>query len=174
MKSVLGPESKMGVKLVEVLGTGKSLRVLRRAEMETNSPRRRERYIAACIDRAQRIAELEQWLIDNPDPFEILDPEEMRGPASEELKQYYRQASNVEKELEVLRGDRPGAWMLQERIGRDHAFKLVLKLMKVFNIETAHGKRKINGILRCAAHPSIKYPARYVAVAIEREREEDD
>ncbi len=135
-----------------------------------DSKRRRHRYIAGCISRHRRIEELSKWQVDNPDPHDVLDLDEIRMIGRDESRAYYAKAVRVEYELVALSEGRGGYSLLIERMGAERAWKMATRLMAFIDADRCADQ--INTILTCAARETIRYPERYIAKVIENERGE--
>lgn len=142
--------------------------ILRRCGKLTSKKQRKE-YVASCIRREQRRAELWRWLEDHPDPDEFMEVEEIRMITKAERSAYYEKLVQVELELGALGGSGGGV-LLIERLGYEQAMEQLWRLINVFGIRTDAEQGRVSSICMNAARSSTRYPALYVARVIENEK----
>lgn len=130
----------------------------------------RVRYAEGCIRNEKRIAELENWLADNPDPYCMWDHEDLVGENASRAKAKSREIDKLENELDVLKSRGGGYKRIMEKVGLDAALKIVEQLHKQFDPDKKNEARKMNSILLRAGEWDIKHPRKYVERAIANER----
>ena len=132
----------------------------------------RRQYVITCIKKEVRKTQLEEWLIDHPDPYDLeLDDDERRAIPDEEWMAYVTERSKAERELSVLQNRTGGLILLKERVGPEQAGKLLASLMGVINIQTDLGERRLNSIMLAAAQTKIRHPGKYIEKVIHKERQ---
>ena len=135
-------------------------------------PKGRRQYIIACITNQRRIAQLEEWLRHHQDPDDLgLDDDERRAISDEEWAAYMTERSKAERELSALQNGTGGLAILKERVGAEQAGKLLATMMKVIDIRTIRGQRRLNSIMVAAAQPNIRHPGKYIEKVIRNERQ---
>ena len=134
--------------------------VFRGAAARIEDRNSRRQYVATCIRKQIRIAQLEKWLGDHPDPDDLgLDDDERRAIPAEEWAAYVTERSKAERELSALQNGTDGMAVLKERVGAEQAGKLMASLMGVIDIRTIRGERRLDTIMELPPNPSFAIPA---------------
>jgi hypothetical protein len=132
-------------------------------------PKGRRQYVDSCIANLNRVAELEDWLNENPDPYETLDEDDLRAMPREAFRNYFKQRTENERELCALQNGPSGLTALSKRVGPELAWKMLSVLMSVINASTKRGSRQINSVMAHAASPKVRNPERDVRACCRKE-----
>lgn len=129
----------------------------------------RVKYVRTCINNEIRKYKLTCWLEEYPDMFSFLSDEEVRNIPKMERDAYNTARAKATDELDQIRGVRPGR-EFEKRVGKDEAHRLTALICKKIDIGTEDGFRRYVSIIRGAAKPTVRYPAKYIMACLRKLR----